>query len=120
MSASRFMCVCVSVQVTPPPKKLGQFMLGPSAACGDLISARVLLDGAAEKTEQAFVIKSVSYRYEYASGGYKMVGKGASVKRASRDLQEQCLERMLTQEPPLSDAADEDDEDWQSLTRDPS
>ena len=70
-------------------------MLGPSAACGDLISARVRIDEDAEKTEQTFVIKSVSYRYEYQKGAYRMVGKGASVKMASRDLQEQCLERML-------------------------
>ena len=34
-------------EVTPPPTALGQFRLGPSAACGDLISAR----------DQTFVIK---------------------------------------------------------------
>ena len=39
-------------EITPPPKKLGLFRLGPSAGCGDLISARVRLDGEAEKVEQ--------------------------------------------------------------------
>ena len=39
-------------EITPPPKRLGAFRLGPSAGCGDLISARVRLDGEAEKVEQ--------------------------------------------------------------------
>ena len=83
---------------TPPPTMLGQFRLGPSAGCGDLISARVRLDGEAAKSEQTFVIKSVSYRYAYQRGAYRMIGKGASVKRADREMTERFLKRMLPKE----------------------
>lgn len=74
-------------EMTPPPSHLGTFRLEPGAACGDMIS----LVGAT----QAYVIKKVSYRYEYGSGGYKMVGKRVSVKRASREGVEKFLQRML-------------------------
>ena len=75
--------------MTPPPTRLGRFRLEPSAGCGDMISVR------RAGSEQAFVIKKVSYVYEYASGGYKMVGKGVKVKRVSREGVESFLERML-------------------------
>ena len=81
--------------MTPPPTKLGQFRLEPSAGCGDLISARVRIDGEPEKVEQAFIIKKVQYRYQYQKGQYRMVGKGAQVKMASRDALEKFYERML-------------------------
>ena len=83
------------VEMTPPPTSLGMFRLGPLAACGDLISARVRVEGDAEKSEQTFVIKRVSYRYSYERGRYRMVGKGAQVKMASRDAVESSLQRML-------------------------
>ena len=85
-------------EITPPPTDLGQFRLGPSAACGDLICAPVRIDGEAEKVDQTFVIKRVSYRYEYQRGTYRMVGKGAMVKRTDRHATEAFLERMLPQE----------------------
>ena len=53
------------------------FRLGPQAACGDLISAPVRLNGEEEKVEQTFVIKKVSYRYQYERGAYRMTGKAA-------------------------------------------
>ena len=90
-------------EVTPPPRVLGNFRLGPSAGCGDLISARVRLDGESEKIEQAFVIKRVSYRYEFSGGRYKMAGKGAYVKQASRDAVETSLSRLLPEESAASD-----------------
>ena len=37
----------------------------------------------------------MSYRYEYQRGRYRMVGKGAQVKRADRHATEAFLERML-------------------------
>ena len=77
---------------------LSQFRLGPSAGCGDLISARVRVEGENEKSEQTFVIKKVSYRYEYMGGRYQMVGKAAGVKAASRDAVETTLQRMLPDE----------------------
>jgi len=83
-------------EITPPPTKLGVFRLEPSAACGDLISARVPVEGEPEKVEQAFVIKKVSYRYAYSQGGYRMVSKGAEVKQASRDSTEKFLKRMIS------------------------
>ena len=82
-------------EVTPPPTRLGQFRLGPSAACGDLISARMRFEGESEKLDHTFVIKRVSYRYEYQGGTYRMVGKGAQVKRADRYATESFLERLL-------------------------
>ena len=88
-------------EITPPPTKLGVFRLEPSAACGDLISARVRVDGESEKVEQPFIIKKVSYRYAYQQGSYKMVSKGADVKMASRDSTEKFLTRMLPSQPVL-------------------
>lgn len=88
-------------ETTPPPTKLGVFQLDPSAGCGDLIAARVRVDGEAEKQEQAFIIKKVSYRYAYDGGSYKMVSKGAEVKMASRDSTEKFLNRLL---PKMEDA----------------
>ena len=82
-------------EVSPPPQNLGRFRLGPSAACGDLISAR----------DETFVIKKVSYRYEFSRGSYRMVGKGAMVKRTDRHATEAFLERMLPpDEPTRADA----------------
>jgi hypothetical protein len=92
-------------EITPPPRKLGNFRLGPSAGCGDLISARVRLGEDGEKSEQTFVIKKVSYRYEYQRGAYRMVGKAAGVKAASRDAVESVLNRMLPDEAGSSDVA---------------
>lgn len=63
---------------------------GPSASCGDIISARVRLDGDTDKSEQTFVIKRVSYRYEYQRGSYRMVGKGAQVKMVRTSQSERC------------------------------
>ena len=56
------------------------------------------IDEDAEKTEQTFVIKKVSYRYAYQSGRYVMVGKEAGVKKASRDATDAFLQRMLPDE----------------------
>ena len=78
---------------------------GPSAGCGDLISARVRLGEGGEKSEQTFVIKKVSYVYEYQRGAYRMVGKAAGVKAASRDAVESVLSRMLPDEAGASDVA---------------
>ena len=94
-------------EITPPPTDLGQFRLGPTAACGDLISAPVRMDGEAEKVDQTFVIKRVSYRYEYQRGTYRMVGKGAMVKRTDRHATEEWLMRMLPQETAEPEAWDE-------------
>ena len=68
-------------EITPPPRQLGNFKLGPSAACGDLISARVRMDDGSPKEEQTFVIKKVSCVYEFQRGAYRMVGKRAGVRR---------------------------------------
>ena len=84
-------------EVSPPPQNLGRFRLGPSAACGDLISAR----------DETFVIKKVSYRYAYERGAYRMVAKGADVKRTDRQMQEAFLERML----PKSDSSSPQQDD---------
>ena len=54
--------------------------------------------GEAEKLEHTFVIERVSYRYEYQRGKYRMVGKGAQVKRTDRHATEAFLERMLEQD----------------------
>ena len=55
-----------------------------------------------------FVIKSVSYRYEFQRGAYRMVGKGANVKRTDRHATEAFLERMLgEQEAPKKPPRDE-------------
>ena len=88
-------------EISPPPKKLGTFRLPPNAGCGDIICAPVRLDGEAEKSEQTFVIKKVSYRYAYQSGRYVMVGKEAGVKKASRDATDAFLQRMLPDESGL-------------------
>ena len=90
-------------EITPPPRQLGNFKLGPSAACGDLISARVRMDDSSPKEEQTFVIKKVSYVYEFQRGAYRMVGKRAGVKAASRDAVEAVLNRMLPDEAGASD-----------------
>ena len=58
-----------------------------------------------EKTEQTFVVKRVSYAYNYIGGSYRMTGKGADVKLASRDAAEAFLMRMLP------DGADESGRD---------
>jgi len=42
-----------------------------------------------------FVIKRVAYQYEYQGGAYRMIGKRAEVKKASRDAAEAFFERML-------------------------
>ena len=60
--------------------------------------ARVRVDG--EKIEQAFVIKRISYRYEYQRGAYRMVGKGADVKSQARESVERWMTRMLPDQPP--------------------
>jgi len=89
-------------EITPPPTKLGLFRLEPSAGCGDLISAPVRVDGEFEKSEQTFVIKRVAYRYEYQGGAYRMTGKRADVKKASRDAAEAFFERMLPKDEDMS------------------
>ena len=94
-------------EITPPPRKLGTFRLEPSAACGDLISARVRMEGESEKVEQPFIIKKVSWKYEYLQGSYRMVSKGADVKMVSRDSTEKFLSRMLPSKSP-ADGAEED------------
>ena len=72
-------------EVTPPPKSLGRFRLEPNLACGDMMMYK----------DKTFVIKKVSYRYNYIGGAYRMVGKGASVKETSRDSVEAFMRRML-------------------------
>lgn len=94
-------------EITPPPRKLGTFRLEPSAACGDLISARVRVEGESEKVEQPFIIKKVSWKYEYVQGSYRMVAKGADVKMVSRDSTEKFLNRMLPSKSPADDAEEE-------------
>ena len=84
------------------------FRLAPTAGCGDLISARVRVEGEEAKTEQAFVIKRVSYRYAFERGSYRMVGKRAGVKRASRDAVESFLKRMLPDDDASAGSADAD------------
>jgi hypothetical protein len=69
-------------EITPPPRKLGTFRLEPSAACGDLISARVRVEGESEKVEQPFIIKKVSWKYEYLQGSYRMVARPRSSSTA--------------------------------------
>ena len=81
-------------ETTPPPTKLGLFRLGPSAACGDLITAPLPTRDSKEDVEQTFVIKRVSYIYNYVGGSYKMTRKAAAVKRADRDGQEEFLRRL--------------------------
>jgi hypothetical protein len=81
-------------EITPPPTKLGLFRLAPSAACGDIISARVTTEGG-KKVEETFVVKRISYVYRYQGGAYRMVAKGADVKRARRELAESLLERSI-------------------------
>ena len=60
--------------VTPPERRLGTYRLAPNLGCGDMV----------ETSEDAFVVKRVSYRYAYRAGRYRMVGKGANVVKAGR------------------------------------
>ena len=43
------------------------------------------------------MIKRIAYEYEYQGGAYRMTGKRADVKKASRDAAEAFFERMLPQ-----------------------
>src|SRR6056297_291966 len=63
--------------MTPPERPLGTFRLDPNTGCGDIIQLAA--------TGQAYLIKSVAYRYSYAAGAYRMVAKGVKVKEHSRD-----------------------------------
>ena len=63
------------------------------------------MDEDSPKEEQTFVIKKVSYLYEFQRGAYRMVGKRAGVKAASRDAVESVLNRMLPEEAGSSDVA---------------
>ena len=88
-------------EVTPPPRFLGQVSLAPTLACGDLVE--LTSDG----NRDAYVVKRVAYQYQYSSGRYQMVGKGASVVKTSRDGIEKALGRLLRR--PEEDASAEDD-----------
>lgn len=61
------------------------------------------------------MIKRVAYQYEYISGAYRMTGKRAEVKKASRDATEAFFERMLPKDDDasamdgLSSRTDDDD-----------
>lgn len=72
-------------EVTPPKRTIGEYRLDANAGCGDMICVG----------EETFVIQKVGYRYVYVSGAYRMVGKQAYVKKASREGTESFLERML-------------------------
>ena len=75
-------------EVTPPPRRLGTFRLEPSLACGDIMQHK----------DRTYVIKKVSYLYNFVGGAYRMTGKGAHVKETSREAIENSLARMMPDE----------------------
>ena len=76
-------------EVTPPPRLLGEVRLAPNLGCGDIL----------EYEANTYVVKTVSYRYQYSSGKYRMVGKGANVVQTGRDAIEKALGRLLQRSP---------------------
>jgi hypothetical protein len=84
--------------MTPPERPLGTFRLDPNTGCGDIIQLAA--------TGQAYLIKSVAYRYSFAAGAYKMVAKSLHVKEHSRDAVEKFMLRMLPEDdvPELGEA----------------
>jgi len=81
--------------VTPPERRLGTYRLAPNLGCGDMV----------ETSEDAFVVKRVSYRYAYRAGRYRMVGKGANVVKAGRfgiEKARRAPDSPLARQPHLS------------------
>jgi hypothetical protein len=78
--------------VTPPPADLGLFRLDAKAACGDILEYR----------DRVYIIQRVQYLYAYQGGAYRMNGKAALVKEASRDAVESYMQRMVQGSSSLS------------------
>lgn len=74
----------------PEGTRLGRFRLEPTASCGDLIQ----VDEAGTQVAETYTIKKISYAYDYIGGVYRMVRKGAVVKKTSRVAAERFLERL--------------------------
>eukprot|EP00967_Tisochrysis_lutea_P031428 scaffold37056_cov36-Tisochrysis_lutea.AAC.1 len=86
--------------MTPPERGLGTFRLDPNTGCGDIIQ---LAD-----TGQAYLIKSVAYKYAFSHGAYRMVAKSVKVKEAARDSVEKWMARMLPDQSGPKDAPERD------------
>lgn len=69
----------------------------PSLGCGDIVS----------HADSNFVIRKVSYRYQYVGGSYRMVSKAADVKEASRDAVESFMTRMYGRRDSRRDDVDD-------------
>lgn len=116
MSSARdpVLAMCMLPALPPPDKRDAS-----GSACARLRSparrpaALSRYAAAVPSALQAFVIKKIRYLYEYQGGRYKMVGKGAAVKAASREAHEAFLERLL---PDQAAAIDDPVQDWPSIS----